>query len=180
MSRIAKRSIIVPKNVIIKINKQEVVIKGIKGRLKLILHDSVQINYKNNVLSFKSRISSGIGWMHAGTSRSLINSMIIGVTIGFFKQLNLVGVGYRFSLEGSKQEKIVMSLGYSHSVIYDLPIGISAELKSQTEIVIKGIDKRLVGQVAENLRNFRKPDAYKGKGIRYANEFVRIKEAKKK
>ncbi|CAL4323689.1 50S ribosomal protein L6 [Buchnera aphidicola] len=178
MSRIAKRSIIVPDNVIVKIDKKKIIVKGEKGRLKRILHRLVEIFYKNNILSFKSRISSKKGWMHAGTTRSLVNSMIIGVTSGFFKQLNLVGVGYRFSLEG--QKKIVMSLGYSHNIVYILPLGVSAQLKSQTEIIVHGIDKQLVGQVSANLRSYRKPDAYKGKGIRYLNEFVKTKEAKKK
>jgi large subunit ribosomal protein L6 len=180
MSRIAKRSIIVPKDVIVQINQQKVVIKGKNGILTRILNNLVEIIYKNNILSFKSRVSSSEGWMHAGTSRSLINSMIIGVTDGFYKKLNLVGVGYKFSLEGKNQKKIVMSLGYSHNVIYLVPDEISVELKSQTEILIKGIDKRLVGQVSANLRSCRKPDSYKGKGIRYSDEFVKVKEAKKK
>ncbi|CAL4323836.1 50S ribosomal protein L6 [Buchnera aphidicola (Periphyllus testudinaceus)] len=180
MSRIAKRSIIVPDDIEIILNNKNITVKGKKGVLKRDFNSLVQINLENKILSFKSKNSTSNGWMQAGTVRSLINSMILGVTYGFSKKLILVGVGYKFSLENSTVKKIIMSLGYSHNVIYLLPCGIDVELLSSTEILIKGIDKQLVGQVSANLRLHRKPDSYKGKGIRYFNEFVKIKEAKKK
>ncbi|WP_343183479.1 50S ribosomal protein L6 [Buchnera aphidicola] len=180
MSRIAKRSIIIPNDIKICLNKQNITIEGKKGVLKKTIHSLVKINLEKKKLNFKSKISSSYGWMQAGTARSLINSMILGVKYGFSKKLILVGVGYKFSLEGLKKKKIIMSLGYSHNIIYILPVGIDVQLLSQTEILIKGIDKQLVGQVSANLRLYRKPDAYKGKGIRYFNEFVKTKEAKKK
>ncbi|NIG99345.1 MAG: 50S ribosomal protein L6 [Buchnera aphidicola (Periphyllus acericola)] len=179
MSRIAKRSIIIPDNVEVFLDNQYVQIKGQKGILKRRFNNLVEINLKDKILNIRARKSSLNGWMQAGTVRSLINSMILGVTYGFSKKLILVGVGYKFALENSKK-KLILSLGYSHNIVYFLPFGIDIELISQTEIVIKGIDKQLVGQVSANLRLYRRPDAYKGKGIRYYNEFVKTKEAKKK
>lgn len=181
MSRIAKRSIIVPNDIKIILKNQDIVVTGKKGTLKRTFNKLVNINYMNNILSFEARfISDSLGWMHAGTARSLTNSMIIGVTSGFSKKLNLIGVGYKFSIEDTNKKKLILSLGYSHDIIYILPVGIDISLISPTEILIIGIDKQLVGQVSANLRNYRKPDAYKGKGIRYFNEFVKTKEAKKK
>ncbi|NIH16488.1 MAG: 50S ribosomal protein L6 [Buchnera aphidicola (Periphyllus lyropictus)] len=180
MSRIAKRSIIVPDNIQIKLKNKEIIVKGNKGTLKKKINNLVYIKYKKNILSFKVYKSNNEGWMQAGTARSLVYSMIIGVTKGFSKKLILIGVGYRFSLEGNNNEQVVMSLGYSHNIRYILPDGIFVKLLSQTEIVVLGIDKQLVGQVSANLRFYRVPDSYKGKGVRYFNEFVKIKEAKKK
>ncbi|CAL4324099.1 50S ribosomal protein L6 [Buchnera aphidicola (Chaitophorus populicola)] len=181
MSRIAKRSIIVPNDIKVILENQDIIIQGKKGTLKRTFNKLVSINYINNILSFQARcVSDPLGWMQAGTARSLTNSMIIGVTSGFCKKLNLIGVGYKFSIEDNTNKKLILSLGYSHNVTYVIPLGIQIKLNSPTEITIQGIDKQLVGQVSANLRNYRKPDSYKGKGVRYFNEFVKTKEAKKK
>ncbi|MCW5197495.1 50S ribosomal protein L6 [Buchnera aphidicola] len=181
MSRIAKRSIIVPNNIKVILKNQDIVIQGEKGTLKRTFNKLVNISYINNILTFKARYKSdSLGWMQAGTARSLTNSMIIGVTCGFSKKLHLIGVGYKFSIENINTNELILSLGYSHNIKYIFPLGINIELISSTEILIKGIDKQLVGQVSANLRKYRKPDSYKGKGVRYFNEFVKTKEAKKK
>lgn len=180
MSRIAKKVIIVPSNVCVTLINQLIIVKGNYGKLKKTIHKSVQIDYVNSCLTFKSRIdNSTLGWAQAGTARSIINSMIIGVTEGFSKKLQLVGVGYKIVV-GDNLQNLEMSLGFSHNINYVLPKGITAENVSQVEIIIKGIDKELVGQVAAKLRAYRKPEPYKGKGIRYINEIIRVKEAKKK
>ncbi|CAL4323238.1 50S ribosomal protein L6 [Buchnera aphidicola] len=181
MSRIAKKSILIPKEVQIKIDNNKVTVIGIKGTLFKYLNNVVQLSYNNRILKFSVFKNIQKNWMHAGTSRSLVNSMIIGVTNGFLKKLKLIGVGYRASLSNFNNiNMIVMSLGYSHDIKYILPKGVNVNISSQTEITVFGIDKQLIGQVAANLRNFRIPDAYKGKGVRYIDEIVKIKEAKKK
>ncbi|CAL4323803.1 50S ribosomal protein L6 [Buchnera aphidicola (Chaitophorus sp. 3695)] len=181
MSRIAKRSIIVPNDIKIILKNQDMIITGKKGTLKRTFNKLVSISYINNILSFKAySVSDSLGWMQAGTARSLTNSMIIGVTSGFSKKLTLIGVGYKFFIEDVNKKKLVLSLGYSHNITYIIPLSINIKLISSTEILIEGIDKQLVGQVSANLRNYRKPDSYKGKGVRYFNEFVKTKEAKKK
>ncbi|AAO27158.1 50S ribosomal protein L6 [Buchnera aphidicola str. Bp (Baizongia pistaciae)] len=179
MSRIAKQPIVIPSDVSITLIGQMVIVKGSKGELKRLIHDSVLVKSVKSCLVFSSRINSSVkGWAQAGTARSLVNSMIHGVTVGFFKKLKLFGVGYRISINSSKN--LNMSLGYSHIIEYVLPFGIFVESISQAEIIVKGINKQLVGQVAANLRAYRKSEPYKGKGIRYSNEIVRVKEAKKK
>ncbi|BBI01386.1 50S ribosomal protein L6 [Buchnera aphidicola (Nipponaphis monzeni)] len=178
MSRIAKRVIIVPINVQVILCNQKIIIKGINGELSYIVNDYVKINYLNNILTFKGRSQYISSWMQAGTARSLIQSMITGVTVGFSKKLIFSGVGYRITLDCNNI--LNMSLGFSHPIIYKLPIGIFAEVLTQTELVLKGANKQLLGQVAADIRSYRKPEPYKGKGIRYEHEFIRIKEAKKK
>ncbi|CAL4323947.1 50S ribosomal protein L6 [Buchnera aphidicola] len=178
MSRIAKKPILVPSNVHITLSDNFILVKSNNKFLKRYFSSSVIIEYKNDNLFFKSNVNQYDGWIQAGTTRSLVNSMIIGVTVGFSKKLQLVGVGYRINIE--ENNKINMFLGYSHTISYILPKGITAKNISSTEIILYGIDKQLVGQVASNIRNKRKPESYKGKGIRYSNEFIRIKEAKKK
>ncbi|QCI27321.1 50S ribosomal protein L6 [Buchnera aphidicola] len=178
MSRIAKKPILVPDNINISLNKENITIIKDNQSISQNIHNSVQINYNDNKLFFKSKSNNYNGWMHAGTMRSLVNSMILGVTIGFSKKLQLIGVGYRISLE--KNNVLNMSLGYSHIIKYVLPINVFATIISSTEIILKSINKQLLGQVAANLRSKRKPEVYKGKGIRYFNEYIRIKEAKKK
>ncbi|WP_422667395.1 50S ribosomal protein L6 [Buchnera aphidicola] len=178
MSRIAKRPIIVPSNIVVELDAQYILIKGKYGHLSRIIHDSVEIKYINKKIIFSSRLNHVDGWAQAGTSRALVNSMIIGVSEKFMKKLQLSGVGYRVSI--TKNNVINMSLGYSHIIEYQLPLNIDAENPSPTEIIIKGIDKQLVGQIAANLRSYRLPEPYKGKGIRYSDEKIRIKEAKKK
>ncbi|VFP79329.1 50S ribosomal protein L6 [Buchnera aphidicola] len=179
MSRVAKSPIVIPKNVTIKLDNLEVIISGPLGLLKRVIHICVKITKKDNYLFFShNHFSESYGWMQAGTCRSLIYMMIIGVTIGFKKQLNLFGIGYRVIIKENNILKLY--LGFSHPVFYKLPNSIKAVLLPQNEIILSGIDKQLVGQVAANIRSYRIPEPYKGKGIRYFNEVIRIKEAKKK
>ncbi|QCI23465.1 50S ribosomal protein L6 [Buchnera aphidicola] len=178
MSRIAKKSVIVPIDVNISFSGQSIIVKKENNVLSCIVNKDVLITYVNNHLIFKSKENSSKGWSRAGTSRSLVNSMIIGVTTGFSKKLKLFGVGYRVTIVNANV--VHMSLGYSHVIKYYVPKGIIVECPSQVEIIIKGINKQLVGQVAANIRSYRVPEPYKGKGIRYNDEVVRIKEAKKK
>ncbi|XBC44292.1 MAG: 50S ribosomal protein L6 [Buchnera aphidicola (Schlechtendalia peitan)] len=178
MSRVAKKLIIVPIDVDITLVGQSITIRKDNNILHCIINNSVLVTHMNDHLLFKSKICSSQGWAQAGTSRSLVNSMIIGVTIGFSKKLQLLGVGYRVSIINTNI--IHMSLGYSHIIKYIVPKGITVECPSQVEIIIKGANKQLVGQVAANIRSYKVPESYKGKGIRYNNEIVRIKEAKKK
>lgn len=178
MSRIAKRPIVVPSDINVQLNSQTISIQGKYGQLSRTIHNSVSIKYLEDKIIFLPRSGFSDSWAQAGTSRALVNSMIIGVSKRFVKKLQLSGVGYRVSI--TKDNIINMSLGYSHPVIYALPKGISIENPSPTEIIIQGIDKQLVGQIAANLRSYRVPEPYKGKGIRYSDEIVRIKEAKKK
>ncbi|ALD15433.1 50S ribosomal protein L6 [Buchnera aphidicola (Aphis glycines)] len=178
MSRIAKRPIPIPKDVKIELNSQLISIQGKYGNLSRIIHRAVEVKYVNNMITFSARLGFSDGWAQAGTSRALVYSMITGVSKKFSKKLQFSGVGYRVSI--TKNNIINMSLGYSHSILYSLPSSIEVEYVSSTEIIIKGVDKQLVGQVAANLRSYRKPEPYKGKGIRYSDEIVRVKEAKKK
>lgn len=178
MSRIAKSPIIVPKEVKVMLNDSMIHVQGSFGSLSYNIHKFVKVKYKDNVLVFTTKNNDSKSWAQAGTTRSLVHSMIVGVSKGFVKKLKLSGVGYRISL--SNNNVINMSLGYSHNVQYILPEGIVAESPSTTEIVLKSANKQLVGQVASNLRRYRIPEPYKGKGIRYEHEVVKIKEAKKK
>ncbi|WAI18356.1 MAG: 50S ribosomal protein L6 [Buchnera aphidicola (Acyrthosiphon caraganae)] len=178
MSRVAKCPIVVPSDINIKLDSQNISITGKYGYLSRTIHRSVKIEYLNDKIIFSPYSGFSDGWAQAGTSRALVNSMIIGVSKKFSKKLQLSGVGYRFSI--TKGNIINMSLGYSHIIEYFLPDGISVENSSPTEIIIQGIDKQLVGQIAANLRSYRVPEPYKGKGIRYSDEIVRMKEAKKK
>ncbi|QCI19023.1 50S ribosomal protein L6 [Buchnera aphidicola] len=178
MSRIAKRPISIPKDIKIELNDQFISIQGKYGCLSRTIHDAVEVKYINHTIIFSARLGFSDGWAQAGTSRALVYSMIVGVSEKFSKKLQFSGVGYRVSM--TKDNIINMSLGYSHPILYSLPPYIEVECLSTTEIIIKGIDKQLVGQVAANLRSYRKPEPYKGKGIRYSDETVRVKEAKKK
>ncbi|CAL4326561.1 50S ribosomal protein L6 [Buchnera aphidicola] len=178
MSRVAKCPIFVPSDIDVQLDSQVVLIKGKYGHLSRTIHRSVKIQYLNNQIVFSPRLSFSDAWAQAGTARALINSMIIGVSKRFSKKLHFSGVGYRVSI--TKENTINMSLGYSHVITYCLPKNIAVENPSPTEIIVKGIDKQLVGQIAANLRSYRIPEPYKGKGIRYSDEVVRIKEAKKK
>ncbi|MBZ2278984.1 MAG: 50S ribosomal protein L6 [Buchnera aphidicola] len=178
MSRIAKIPILVPSDVIVELSQQLILIKGKYGHLSRLIHKAVSVKYADQKIIFSARSSFSDGWAQAGTSRSLVYSMIIGVSKKFIKKLQLSGVGYRVSIPNNNI--ISMSLGYSHVIEYRLPKDVSVSSPSPTEIILEGIDKQLVGQVAANLRFYREPEPYKGKGIRYENEIVHIKEAKKK
>ena len=174
MSRIAKTPIELPSGVEIKIADTEVSVKGPKGSLVQKLHPMVSVEQEDKTLTVKPASDSDIPM--AGTFRSLVNNMVIGVTNGFEKKLKLVGVGYRAQVQGTK---LTLALGYSHPIEYTAPEGVTIEVPSQTEIVVKGCDKQKVGQVASEIRSFRSPEPYKGKGVRYFDERVVRKEAKK-
>ena len=167
----------IPAGVEVSINNDVINVKGSKGAMEHKLHNSVEIKKDDNVLTLIPRENVPNSGAQAGTARSLLNSMIVGVTTGFEKKLELVGVGYRAKAEG---KSVNLTLGFSHPVNYPLPEGITAETPSQTEIVIRGVDKQRVGQVAADIRAFRPPEPYKGKGVKYAGEHIVRKEAKKK
>ena len=177
MSRIAKAPIELPSGVDVNIAGQDVTVKGKNGTLTISLNDAVAVNQTENMLTFEPRGGASNGWAQAGTARAIVNNMVIGVASGFEKNLTLIGVGYRAQVQGSA---INLTLGFSHPVVYNLPQGVTAETPSQTEIVLKSADKQLLGQVAAEIRAYRPPEPYKGKGVRYSDEYVRRKEAKKK
>jgi large subunit ribosomal protein L6 len=177
MSRIAKQPVELPKGVEFQQNGTVVTVKGGKGSLSMDLNTEVTISQDDGMLSFAPRSGSKFAIAMSGTTRSLLANMVTGVSDGFERKLELVGVGYRAQAQGNK---LNLTLGFSHPVVYDVPEGISIETPSQTEILIKGTDKQVVGQVAAEIRRFRPPEPYKGKGVRYAEERVVLKEAKKK
>lgn len=177
MSRIAKSPVELPAGVDISLQGQDISVKGSKGSLEMKIHSSVEVEQDSNVLNFKPRDGAKQSMALAGTMRALVNNMVIGVSQGFEKKLQLNGVGYRAKASGSNLD---LTLGFSHPVDYKLPEGVKAETPSQTEIVLTSVDKQRLGQVAAEIRAFRPPEPYKGKGIRYADEYVRRKEAKKK
>lgn len=177
MSRIAKNPIAVPSGVEINLAANQLLVKGGKGELSMAINPAVEVKFEDGQLTFAPAGEAENGWAQAGTARAVANNLVRGVTEGFEKKLQLVGVGYRAQAQG---KKLNLSLGFSHPVEYELPEGITAETPSQTEIVIKGIDKQRVGQVSAEIRAYRPPEPYKGKGVRYADEYVRRKEAKKK
>lgn len=177
MSRIAKAPVAIPAGVEVTLKGQEVTIKGGKGTLTRVFNDAVVVTKEESEVTFAPREGAANAWAQAGTARALVNNMVAGVTEGFTKKLQLNGVGYRAAVKGSS---VNLTLGFSHPVEYKLPEGVKAECPSQTEIVLTGADKQAVGQAAANIRAYRKPEPYKGKGVRYADEHVRRKEAKKK
>jgi large subunit ribosomal protein L6 len=177
MSRVAKAPVSVPAGVTVTLSGQEITVKGPKGELTRTIHSDVAVSQEeNNIITTIVSDVKG-AWAQAGTTRALINNMVNGVNTGFEKRLTLNGVGYRAKAAG---QKLNLSLGFSHPVEHAVPAGIKVETPSQTEIILSGTDKQLIGQVAANIRAYRKPEPYKGKGIRYSDEVVRRKEAKKK
>lgn len=177
MSRIANSPVVIPKGVEVNINGSTVNIKGSNGNLCMDIHQSVVVKQENDVLNFSARHNAKAAVAMAGTMRSLVNNMVTGVSKGFERKLQLVGVGYRAQAQG---KTLNLTLGFSHPVSYAVPEGITIETPSQTEVVIKGVDKQKVGQVAADIRAYRPPEPYKGKGVRYADEQISLKEAKKK
>jgi large subunit ribosomal protein L6 len=177
MSRIANAPVELPSGVQVNIADGLVSVKGSNGSLDLQLHKLVGIVNEDNQLKLSAKEESKEAVAMTGTFRSLVNNMVTGVSDGFEKKLELQGVGYRAKAQG---KTLNLVLGFSHPIDYSLPEGVTAETPSQTEIVIKGADKQLVGQVAAEIRKFRPPEPYKGKGVRYADERVFRKEAKKK
>ena len=177
MSRIAKKPVELVSGVEINISGQSITAKGKQGTLSLDLHETVSVKQEDGVLNFAPNNDSKGAMAMAGTMRSLVNNMVIGVSEGYSKQLQLVGVGYRAQMQGNVLD---LSLGFSHPVKYAIPEGITIETPSQTEINVKGADKQKVGQVCAEIRAYRPPEPYKGKGVRYSDERVIRKEAKKK
>jgi large subunit ribosomal protein L6 len=174
MSRVAKNPVSIPAGVSVAINGKLVTVKGPKGTLELNLHQSVSVAQEGSELKVESSPAADA---HAGTARALLANMVTGVSTGFERKLELVGVGYRAKAAGNT---LSLSLGFSHPVEYQLPEGVTAETPTQTEIIIRGADKQRVGQVAAEVRAFRPPEPYKGKGVKYVGETILRKEAKKK
>jgi large subunit ribosomal protein L6 len=177
MSRIAKRPVELTKDVSVQISGRSLTIKGPKGSLSMELNSEVEVTQDGANLAVAARSGSRFANAMSGTTRALIQNMVTGVSAGFERKLELVGVGYRAQAQGTK---LNLTLGFSHPVVYEIPDGISVETPSVTEILIKGIDRQRVGQVAAELREFRPPEPYKGKGVRYSDERIVLKEAKKK
>jgi len=176
MSRVAKRPVVLQKGVEIQFDGNALTVKGPKGSLTLECHSEVEVVNDDTGLAVNPRSGSRFTRAMAGTTRSLINNMVTGVSAGFERKLQLVGVGYRVKIEG---QTIDLTLGFSHPVVYEVPDGVTVEAPTQTEILIRGIDKQQVGQVAAEIRAFRPPEPYKGKGVRYSDERIVLKEAKK-
>lgn len=176
MSRIANNPVAVPDNVEINVNGAEVRVKGGKGELTHTLHSLVQLDREDNLLKFSAKGNSKSARSLAGTTRAIMQNMVTGVSEGFEIKLEITGTGYRAQ---ANQRRISLSLGFSHPVELDIPDGITVETPSQTQILVKGADRQKVGQLAADIRSYRPPEPYKGKGVRYADEQVLRKEAKK-
>ncbi len=176
MSRIAKSPVNIPAGVQVALKDYKVTVKGPKGELAFNIHHSVDVLRDGDMLKIAPKKPSS-GLAIVATTRSLLNNMVVGVSVGFEKKLELVGVGYRAQAKG---KQLSLSLGFSHPVEYIIPDGIDVETPSQTEILVKGSDKQRVGQVAADIRSYRPPEPYKGKGVRYSDETIIRKEAKKK
>ena len=177
MSRIAKEAVAIPQGVEVSVNGQVISAKSKLGQMTLNVHPLVKVVIEDKNIHVQQADDSADSNMQSGTTRALIHNMIVGLDKGFEKKLQLVGVGYRAQAKGKVLNR---ALGFSHPVEHALPEGVTCETPSQTEIVLKSFDKALLGQVAADIRAYRAPEPYKGKGIRYADEVVRIKEAKKK
>jgi large subunit ribosomal protein L6 len=177
MSRVAKMPISLAAGIEVTISAEKISVKGPQGSLSLPLTGQVLIKNESNTLTFTPADDSREAVAMSGTVRALVNNMVVGVSQGFEKKLSLVGVGYRAQAQG---DKLNLSLGFSHPIVHQMPAGVKCETPSQTEILIKGIDRQKVGQVAAEVRAYRSPEPYKGKGVRYADEVVVIKETKKK
>jgi large subunit ribosomal protein L6 len=177
MSRVAKNPVIIPPGVEVTFRGQDITVKGKEGSLQFCVDPAVQIKQEGPTLTVVPLDSSKRAGALAGTTRSLVNNMVLGVNQGFQKKLQLVGVGYRAELKG---QVLNLALGFSHPIVFPIPEGLTIQTLSPTEVMIKGPNKQVVGQVAANIRAYRPPEPYKGKGVRYADEVVIRKEAKKK
>ncbi len=177
MSRIGKKPVPVPSGVTANVEGQTVKVKGPKGALQLVLHDDVSIKLEDGAVKVDPRFETKRARSQWGTSRTLVSNLITGVTKGFEENLEITGVGYRAAVQG---KNLQLQLGYSHDVVFPIPEGIAIVTPKPTEIKITGIDKQKVGQVAAELRGFRPPEPYKGKGVKYAGEYIFRKEGKKK
>ncbi len=177
MSRIAKNPVSIPKGVEARLADGVLSVKGPKGQLQYSVHPLVKLAIDDATVTFEAVDSSSLSNAMSGTTRALVNNMVTGVSKGFEKKLTIIGVGYRAAVQG---RNLNLSLGFSHPVVYGIPEGITIETPSQTEIVVRGADRQVVGQVAAEIRSYRAPEPYKGKGVRYSDERVVRKEAKKK
>ncbi|GIU07273.1 50S ribosomal protein L6 [Shewanella morhuae] len=177
MSRVAKAPVSIPAGVEVTLNEQTLTVKGGKGSLTRVINNAVNVVIEADVVKFLPVEGVVNAWAQAGTTRALVNNMVVGVSQGFERKLKLVGVGYRAKIVGTD---IDLTLGFSHPLVHKLPAGVTAECPSQTDIVLRGVDKQVIGQVAAEIRGYRPPEPYKGKGVRYDDEVVRRKEAKKK
>ncbi|MBS1155718.1 MAG: ribosomal protein [Proteobacteria bacterium] len=177
MSRVAKNPVLIPAGVEVKFDANTITVKGPNGVLSQVVATDVDVKIENNAVQFVAKSSAKQSRAMSGTLRALINNMVTGVSKGFERKLTLVGVGYRAQAQG---DVLNLTLGFSHPVAHKLPAGVKAETPSQTEIVLKSADKQLLGQVAAEVRAYRAPEPYKGKGVRYSDEVVTIKETKKK
>lgn len=177
MSRVAKAPVAVPNGVTVTQNGRQVEVKGSKGTLSFNLHVLVELKQEDGQLSLAPVEESKDAWMQAGTARAVLNNLVKGVSEGFERKLQLVGVGYKAAVKGNV---VNLNLGYSHPIDHVLPEGVTAETPTATEIILKSADKQLLGQVASEIRRYRSPEPYKGKGVRYSDEVILRKEAKKK
>jgi len=177
MSRIGKRPVTVPSGVTATVEGQTVKMKGPKGQLQFVVHDDVEVKFENGSVTVAPRVKTNRAQAMYGTARAQVANLVEGVTKGFEKKLEITGVGYRAALQG---KNLQLALGYSHDVIFPIPEGIAITVPKPTEIVIVGNDSQRVGQVAAEIRSYRPPEPYKGKGVKYADEFIFRKEGKKK
>jgi large subunit ribosomal protein L6 len=177
MSRIGKRPVTVPSGVTATVEGQTVKMKGPKGQLQFVVHNDVEVKFENGAVTVAPRVKTNRAQAMYGTARAQVANLVAGVTKGFEKKLEITGVGYRAALQG---KNLQLALGYSHDVIYPIPEGIAITVPKPTEIVVNGNDSQRVGQVAAEIRGYRPPEPYKGKGVKYANEFIFRKEGKKK
>lgn len=177
MSRIGKKPVVVPTGVTAKVEGQKVSVKGAKGEMSFVVHDDVSVSMNDNQIKVDPRFETKRARALWGTARAQINNLVVGVTQGFEKKLEITGVGYKAAVAG---KTLQLSLGYSHDINFPIPVGISIATPKPTEITVSGIDKKQVGQVAAEIREYRGPEPYKGKGVKYAGEFIFRKEGKKK
>jgi large subunit ribosomal protein L6 len=177
MSRIGKRPVTIPSGVTATVEGQTVKMKGPKGQLSFVVHDDVEVKFENGTVKVAPRVETNRAQALYGTARAQVANLVAGVTKGFEKKLEITGVGYRAALQG---KNLQLALGYSHDVVYKIPEGIAITVPKPTEIVINGNDIQRVGQVAAEIRNYRPPEPYKGKGVKYSDEFIFRKEGKKK
>lgn len=177
MSRVAKKPIIIPSGVEVSVNRTMVKVKGAKGTMQIDIREGIEVKQEDNQILLISKNGEDATDAIVGTTRALVNNMVNGVTKGFARKLILIGVGFKAQVQG---KVLHLTLGFSHPILFQIPVGITIEAPSQTEIVVKGVDKHLVGQAAAEIRSFRPPEPYKGKGVRYEGEVVVQKEGKKK
>ena len=177
MSRVGKRPVTIPSGVTASVEGQTVKMKGPKGQLQFVVHDDVEVKFEDGAVKVAPKLETNRAQAMYGTARAQVANLVEGVTKGFERKLEITGVGYRAAMQG---KNLQLALGYSHDVVYAIPEGISIETPSQTEIIVKGTDRQKVGQVAAVIRGYRPPEPYKGKGVRYSDEYIFRKEGKKK